>query len=445
MPYYSRVRNANGTYTASYWTGNMSTCTQRGAAANTGNGEGQQAHPQNGKAGCGLGRHIHEQRGYIGANAYTGPDLPQEGATYTRNDRGPQTHTQNGIDYCPGGQFNDQRGCKIEAKAYTGSEHTRTLSGRPIYDRILKTSDTNARPLQGPGTYNTNANGPAPKKTAACHKKKRRLQKRARGSPWNRKTRHAQEAKENSTNDAKVDTWLNNFANSLIKLSLNPSQAIPPTGPAPVVSLLDEEAHEVAPTISKQMVLHSARDCQFSGKDFRLQFPNFVWPLSGAEWVERMTEYDTYDPILIRLRDTFKGIPSYKHCSILPFVTPRLNVTIREERYERNKRNWDPNRQPPKWVPEVVYVFGEAWAGKYTFYPSSRSAQEEWQERKAMWKRVDRALNTLQLMKYEGASANEMIDTLDFFMEQEVMANQLEQKLIPKYGYTEEHIARLKW
>ncbi|KAG0036852.1 hypothetical protein BGZ82_003543 [Podila clonocystis] len=46
-------------------------------------------------------------------------------------------------------------------------------------------------------------------------------------------------------------------------------------------------------------------------------------------------------------------------------------------------------------------------------------------------------------MKYEGASANEMIDTLDFFMEQEVMANQLEQKLIPKYGYTEEHIALL--
>lgn len=48
-------------------------------------------------------------------------------------------------------------------------------------------------------------------------------------------------------------------------------------------------------------------------------------------------------------------------------------------------------------------------------------------------------------MKYEGASANVMIDTLDDFMEQEVMANQLMQKLIPKYGYTEEHVARLKW
>ncbi|KAF9295087.1 hypothetical protein BGZ74_010973 [Mortierella antarctica] len=148
-----------------------------------------------------------------------------------------------------------------------------------------------------------------------------------------------------------------------------------------------------------------------------------------------MTEYDTYDPILIRLRDIFKGIPSYKHCSILPFVTPRQNVRICAERLQKHQ---DSNRQPPKWEPEVVYVFGEAWAG-------SRSAQEELQERKAMWKRVDRALNTLQLMKYEGASANVMIDTLDDFMEQEVMANQLMQKLIPKYGYTEEHVARLKW
>ncbi|KAF9310996.1 hypothetical protein BG003_007899 [Podila horticola] len=126
-----------------------------------------------------------------------------------------------------------------------------------------------------------------------------------------------------------------------------------------------------------------------------------------------MTEYDTYDPILIRLQEIFKGIPSYKHCSILPFVTPRQNVRIREERSERNR---DPNRQPPNWISEVVYVFGEAWAG-------SRSAQEELHERKAMWKRVDRALNTLQRMKYEVVSAEKMIDTLDFFMEQEVMAN----------------------
>lgn len=172
------------------------------------------------------------------------------------------------------------------------------------------------------------------------------------------------------------------------------------------------------------MVLHSARDSHFSGKDFPLLFPNFVWPLSGAEWVEKMTEYDTYDPILIRLQEIFKGIPSYKHCSILPFVTPRQNVRIREERSERNR---DPNRQPPNWISEVVYVFGEAWAGKYTcsnpkskekvrywsavftFFLSlslimgrdnigSRSAQEELHERKAMWKRVDRALNTLQRM-----------------------------------------------
>lgn len=75
----------------------------------------------------------------------------------------------------------------------------------------------------------------------------------------------------------------------------------------------------------------------------------------------------------------------------------------------------------------------------------SQSAQEELQERRAMWKRVDRALNTLQMMKYEGASTLEMIETLDDLAEAEVMANQLESKLIPKYGYTKEHIARLKW
>lgn len=345
MSYYSRVKNENadGTYTSSYWTGNMSTRPQHGAAANTWNDQEQQTRPQNGKAGYDLG-----------ANAFTGP------ATYAWNGRGPQAHTQNGTGYSAGGQFFDQRGCQNEADAYTGSEHLHTLSGIPIYDRILTTHDTNAHPLHGPGAYNSNICGlPGPKKTTTGYNMN--PQKRARRRSRKRKTRHAQEANENPTNDAIVDMWLNTFTDSLIKFSLNPSHAPPPTGPAPVVSLLDEEAHEVAPTISKQMLLHSACGSQFSGRDFPLLFPNFVWPLGGTEWVEKMTEYDTYDPILIRLRDIFKGIPSYKHCSILPFVTPRQNVRICAERLQKHQ---DSNRQPPKWEPEVVYVFGEAWAGK---------------------------------------------------------------------------------
>ncbi|KAF9387012.1 hypothetical protein CPB97_003070 [Podila verticillata] len=417
---------------------------------------GQQARAQNGTAGDDLGKQSYNQRGYTnGTNAYTrsGPfssywtkelnPHPRYGSTSAWNTKGPQARSHNETAVYDLGRPYGER--KYMGKPYSRPGPTRNQRGRAFSNQILKSRDTNARPLDGPGAYRTNDHGRNTQNKSTWRDMSHHTQKGARGR-HNRKTRRARGGNENSStnlpNDAKVDTWLNQFTDSLIKVSLNPnlpwSQTSPPKNPVPVVSLLDEEqAREVGPTISKQMVLHSARDSQFSGKEFELLYPNFSWPLSGSRWVEKMTEYDTYDPILIRLRDIMRGIHSYKHFSVLPFATPRQYQKMGDERGNKKNR-WDPNRLPPKWVPEVVYVFGEQWGG-------SQSAQEELQERRAMWKRVDRALNTLQMMKYEGASTLEMIETLDDLAEAEVMANQLESKLIPKYGYTKEHIARLKW
>lgn len=180
IPYYSRARNTNGSFTSSYWTKNMNTRPQHGTAANAWNDQGQ-------------------------------------------------VRAHNGTGYNTRGQLYNQRGCENGANAYTrpGPGHTRTFSGKPISDRILKTRDMNTYPLHGPGAYNTNAYGtgaynsnayvqPTPTKKTPRHSMNRRPQKAARGRPWIRKTRR-QEAKKNSTNDAKVDTWLNKFTDSLIK------------------------------------------------------------------------------------------------------------------------------------------------------------------------------------------------------------------------------------
>lgn len=379
--YYSRTNTHEATSWSSYRTREMNTRPHYGATR-AWNTRGQHVRAQNETAGYGLGRESFNQRGYTnGTNSCTRSSpywsyqtkemnaRPQHGATRTWNTRGQQARAQNETAGYDLGRPYNQRGYMGNTYSQPGS--TRNQPGRSFSNRILKQRDTNARPFHGPEACRTNDYVQNTQNKSTWRNMSRRPQKGASGRR-NRKTRRARGRNESSStnppNVAKVDTWLNQFTDSLIKFTLNPnlpwSQTSPPKTPVPVVSLLDEEhAHEVGPTISKQMVLHSARDSQFSGKEFKLLYPNFSWPLSGSEWVEKMTEYDTYDPILIRLREIMQGIHSYKHCSILPFATPRQYQKNGDERGNKQNR-WDPNRRPPKWVPEVVYVFGEQWAGK---------------------------------------------------------------------------------
>ncbi|KAG0319860.1 hypothetical protein BG000_003759, partial [Podila horticola] len=83
---------------------------------------------------------------------------------------------------------------------------------------------------------------------------------------------------------------------------------------------------QVAPHPPPAKDLHATP--QFHRPGYMFCFPDAALP-SLDEWVDYMTQHETYDPILARLRVAMDDVPAFCHTSYAPFATP--------EQYQQRK------------------------------------------------------------------------------------------------------------
>ncbi|KAG0038042.1 hypothetical protein BGZ82_001231 [Podila clonocystis] len=160
---------------------------------------------------------------------------------------------------------------------------------------------------------------------------------------------------------------------------------------------------------------------QFHRPGYLFCFPDAPLPTLN-EWVDYMTLYETYDPILARLREAMDDVVAYCHTSFAPFATP--------EHYRQRKEG--PNiqkRAAPLFV--VTHVIRDSIRTKDGTRLTDEVVKKK---RRRMMQRIHEYLLRLLEMKNEGATPLERMDALEDMSNRELRRSGLFRTVITKMG-----------
>ena len=73
---------------------------------------------------------------------------------------------------------------------------------------------------------------------------------------------------------------------------------------------------------------------QFQRPGYVIHFPDTPIPTKD-QWVDYMTRHETYDPILVRLREAMSDVMAYCHTSYAPFATPEHYLQLKAPYVQR--------------------------------------------------------------------------------------------------------------
>ncbi|KAF9320448.1 hypothetical protein BG003_006045 [Podila horticola] len=176
---------------------------------------------------------------------------------------------------------------------------------------------------------------------------------------------------------------------------------------------------QVAPHPPPAKDLHTTP--QFHRPGYMFCFPDAALP-SLDEWVDYMTQHETYDPILARLRVAMDDVPAFCHTSYAPFATP--------EQYRQRKDHLGGHKgAAPLFV--VTQVIRDSLRAKNGTHPTDEAIKKK---RRRMMQRIHEYLARLLEMKNEGASPLERIDALEDISNRELRRSGLFRTMIIKMG-----------
>ncbi|KAG0015074.1 hypothetical protein BGZ81_011856 [Podila clonocystis] len=160
---------------------------------------------------------------------------------------------------------------------------------------------------------------------------------------------------------------------------------------------------------------------QFHRPGYLFCFPDAPLPTLN-EWVDYMTLYETYDPILARLREAMDDVVAYCHTSFAPFATP--------EHYRQRKEGPSVQRRAaPLFV--VTHVIRDSIRTKDGTRPTDEAVKKK---RRRMMQRIHEYLLRLLEMKNEGATPLERMDALEDMSNRELRRSGLFRTVITKMG-----------
>lgn len=164
-----------------------------------------------------------------------------------------------------------------------------------------------------------------------------------------------------------------------------------------------------------------------------------------------MTQHETYDPILARLRVAMDDVPAFCHTSYAPFATPEqyrqrkdhlgghkgaaplfvVTQVIRDSLRAKNgthPTDGKISRKKRANMPPKSFVF------TFDFFTIVFSTEAIKKKRRRMMQRIHEYLARLLEMKNEGASPLERIDALEDISNRELRRSGLFRTMIIKMG-----------
>ncbi|KAF9374341.1 hypothetical protein CPB97_012157 [Podila verticillata] len=158
---------------------------------------------------------------------------------------------------------------------------------------------------------------------------------------------------------------------------------------------------------------------QFQRPGYLIHFPDAPLPTKDL-WVDYMTRHETYDPILVRLREAMSDVMAYCHTSYAPFATPEQYVQLKVPLVQRGPA--------PMFVATAVLKDTQAKGG---IRPSDDDVKKK---RRRMMVRIDENLTRLLEMKKKGISPMERMDALEDMANKELRRSGLFRTMITKLG-----------
>ncbi|KAG0348302.1 hypothetical protein BG004_005437 [Podila humilis] len=148
---------------------------------------------------------------------------------------------------------------------------------------------------------------------------------------------------------------------------------------------------------------------QFYRHGYNILFPYHRMLGSGEEWVRYMVKFETYDPILLRLRQVLGDVRHYCHPTYRPFMTTGQYYQYRA--YDKYGMSLTEN-----------FVLSSKFASVLPASPPLFRPTET-QKREDAMRRIDKYFVELQRMKDTGVSTIDRIDYLEDMANTELRAS----------------------